>query len=100
MNVTPDVTDCNMIAWSLFTQSLDVELLELERCVGSAPSADIAGRRLHKERFGSKEHHAMVWAHDLRRGTFRRVLSQRVVPMWFNARQLQIAADALKGVAA
>ena len=100
MNPTPDVTDCNMIAWNLFTQTVDVELLELERCVGSAPSADIAGRLLHKERFGSKEHHAMVWAHDLRRGTFRRVLSQRVVPVWFNARQLQIAADALKGVAA
>jgi len=100
MNVTPDVTDPNMIAWSMFTQSLDVELLELERCVGSAPSADIAGRRLHKERFGSKEHHAAVWAHDLRRGTFRRVLSQRPVPVWFNARQLQSAADALNGVAA
>ena len=100
MSVVPDVTDNNVIAWELFTRSIDVELLELERCVGSAPSADIAGRRLHSERFGSRQHHAMVWGHDLRRGTFRRVLSQRLVPMWFNARQLQIAADALKGVAA
>ena len=100
MNVTPDVTDHNMIAWELFTRTLDVDLLELERCVGSAPSADIAGRRLHSERFGSRQHHATVWAHDLRRGTFRRVLSQQVVPMWFNARQLQIAVDALEKVAA
>jgi len=100
MNPMPDLTDNNMIAWNLFTSTLDVELLELERCVPSAVSADLAGRVLAGERFGSREHHAMVWAHDLRRGTFRRVLSQRLVPVWFNARQLQIAADALKGVAA
>jgi len=67
MNVTPDVTDHNMIAWDLFTRTLDVELLELERCVNSAPSADIAGRLLHKERFGSRAHNNMIAGHEIRR---------------------------------
>ena len=100
MNPTPDLTDCNTLAWEWFTQSLDVDLLQLERCVNTAVNVKSAARALAPEMFSSREHHAMVGVHDRQRAEFRRVLSQQRVPIWFTAKQLQIAADALEGVAA
>ncbi len=98
--LTPDVTDNNLISWDLFTSTLDTELLELERCVSTAASAELAGRVLASERFGSRQHHDVMHSHNLRRGEFRRVVSQRPDEVWFSAKQLQIAGNVLAGQSA
>jgi hypothetical protein len=78
------------VAWDNFIATVDPVQLERERMrvLGS----------LVKERPGSRQHHEVMWAHQLRRLEFRRQLSLSPVPFWFSEKQLQIARDAQQAV--
>ena len=45
---------------------------------------------LQAERFGSREHHAMVWAHEVCWVESRRALASWEVPVWFSGWQLSV----------
>lgn len=80
LSYTPDVPSP---AWDVFVSSLDLVEIEGERM----RSGD-----LKAERFGSREHHEMLWLHEVRRGESLKVRAAVVAPVWFAEWQLQVAA--------
>jgi len=90
---TSDVVDGNAVAWDNFTAQIDPVALELERVGISAVSAEVASHLLRGERPGSRRNREQLWLHEVRRVESRRALSSVVVPLWFNDKQLQVAAD-------
>ena len=76
------------VAWDNFIAAVDPVELERER---------MRAVDLKAERFGSREHHEAVWLHEVRRGESLRARAAVVSPVWFTAKQLQIAEDALRG---
>jgi hypothetical protein len=76
------VPDVETPAWDNFVAQLDVADLERER---------MRAGDLRAERFGSREHHEAVWAHEVRRGESHRVRAAVVAPVWFEAWQLALA---------
>jgi len=74
------------VAWDNFVAQLDVADLERER---------MRAGDLRAERFGSREHHEVLWLHEVRRGESLRARAAVVAPVWFADWQVNVALRAL-----